>query len=115
MEFEKLLKKFLPLTEATYYIMLSLVEPLHGYGIMQYVEEISGGRVKLGPGTLYGAIGKLEKEKIISITMEVDRKKCYQLTAEGRLILAQEIRRLGSLYEHGKSAIEKLEKENNEL
>ena len=43
---------YLPLTEATYYTMLCLVEPRHGYGIMQEVRRISQGAVKLGPGTL---------------------------------------------------------------
>ena len=47
------------LTESTYYIMLALYEPSHGYGIMQQVEEMSGGRVKLAPGTLYGALTAL--------------------------------------------------------
>ncbi len=49
---EKEANKYLPLTEATYYIMLSLVEPLHGYGVMQKVNEISQGTVSVGPGTL---------------------------------------------------------------
>ena len=47
------------LTEAVYYILLSLMEPMHGYGIMQNVEQLSGGRVRLAPGTLYGAINTL--------------------------------------------------------
>lgn len=49
----------LVLTEAVYYILLSLYEPLHGYGIMQNVERLSNGRVKLAAGTLYGAINTL--------------------------------------------------------
>ena len=47
------------LTEAVYYILLSLQKPLHGYGIIQVVGELSGGRVKLAPGTLYGALNSL--------------------------------------------------------
>ena len=46
----------LALTEATYYILLSLFSPQHGYGIMQQTEELSGGRVRLAAGTLYGAL-----------------------------------------------------------
>ncbi|MBR3428942.1 MAG: PadR family transcriptional regulator, partial [Clostridia bacterium] len=47
------------LTEATYYILLSLCRPRHGYGIMQQTEELSGGRVRLAAGTLYGALNTL--------------------------------------------------------
>ena len=58
-------RKYIPLTEATYYILLSLVKPMHGYGIMQMVEEMTNGEVKLGPGTLYGNTTKLLKEKLM--------------------------------------------------
>ena len=47
------------LTEAVYYILLSLLHPLHGYGIMQNAEQLSGGRVRLAAGTLYGALNTL--------------------------------------------------------
>ena len=57
--------KYLPLSEATTYIMLALVTPLHGYGIMQQVESLSEGTVTLGPGTLYGVLTSLEKERLI--------------------------------------------------
>ena len=53
--------KHLPLTEATYYILLALTEPLHGYAVMQKVSAMSGGLVNIGPGTLYGAFGKLKE------------------------------------------------------
>ena len=67
---EKHITKYLPLTEATYYIMLVLVEPLHGYGVMQKVETISEGTVTIGPGTLYGAFTSLEKEGMIKMVKE---------------------------------------------
>ena len=51
--------KYQPLTEALYYILLAARKPVHGYGIIQEVEEMTGGRVRLGPGTLYGAINSL--------------------------------------------------------
>lgn len=54
METDQKTAKYLPLTEATYYILISLAEPLHGCGIMQNVTELSQGKVRLGPGTLYG-------------------------------------------------------------
>lgn len=101
MDREKISKKYLPLTEATYFILLSLVDTLHGYGIMQHVEEISGGKVKLGPGTLYGALGKLEKEGLIVMTLAEDRKKSYVLTEGGKAVLFLEIERLEELVRNG--------------
>jgi DNA-binding PadR family transcriptional regulator len=86
--------KYLPLTEATYYIMLSLVEPLHGYGVMQKVEAISQGTVKVGPGTLYGVFSNLEKERLIVKVTEEERRKCYALTPKGRGVLLRQIERL---------------------
>ena len=92
------------LTEAVYYILLSLTDPLHGYGIMQNVEKLSGGRVRLAAGTLYGALNTLlEKGWITALPGEKDtRKKEYQITSEGRLALMDEIARLTELLENGK-------------
>ena len=92
------------LTEAVYYILLSLTEPMHGYGIMQNVEKLSGGRVRLAAGTLYGAISSLlEKGWITALPGEKDsRKKEYMITAEGRLVLMDEFARLTELLENGK-------------
>jgi len=97
----KKLKKYLPLTEATYYIMLVLVEPLHGYGVMQKVEQISQGIVKIGPGTLYGAFSSLEKEGLIEMVSEEQRRKCYQLTDKGRQVLVGQIDRLEIMSANG--------------
>ena len=92
------------LTEAVYYILLSLTEPMHGYGIMQNVEKLSCGRVRLAAGTLYGAISSLlEKGWITALPGEKDsRKKEYQITAAGRLVLMDEFARLTELLENGK-------------
>lgn len=91
------------LTEAVYYILLSLMQPLHGYGIMQNVEQLSKGRVKLAAGTLYGAINTLlEKGWITALPGEKDsRKKEYQITALGREMLCCELLRLTELIENG--------------
>jgi DNA-binding PadR family transcriptional regulator len=67
---QKNITKYLPLSEATYYILLALVEPLHGYGIMQKVEGMSEGTVNIGPGTMYGAFSNLEKEGLITMVKE---------------------------------------------
>jgi len=56
-----------PLTEASYYILISLLEPLHGYAVMQKVREMSGGRVRLGPGTLYGALSTMQSADLIEM------------------------------------------------
>lgn len=94
------------LTEAVYYILLSLVQPMHGYGIMQNVERLSGGRVKLAAGTLYGAINTLiDKEWISALPGSDSRKKEYVITHEGRAALCAEIERLSELIENGKSIL----------
>lgn len=53
------------MTETAFYILLSLTEPRQGYGIIQYVNKITDGRIKLGSGTVYGTLGKMEKSQII--------------------------------------------------
>ena len=105
----KLVKKYLPLTESTYYIMLSLVEPLHGYGIMQYTQKCSNGAVKLGPGTLYGALSKLESEKLIILMHAGNRRKSYQLTEKGKRVLCLEVSRLKNMLRSGTEAISRME------
>ena len=90
-----------PLTEGIYYILLSLYEPRHGYGIMQDVLEMSKGRVELGPGTIYGAIKSLVKKKWIKPVEEDGRRKEYIITKEGKIVVEQEIERLRELYENG--------------
>src|SRR5690606_27559515 len=84
---DKKINDLLPLSQATFYILLSLREVRHGYAIMQDIEEISRGEVTMGAGTLYGALGKLEKQKVI-IKAEVDegaRRKYYQRSEERRV------------------------------
>lgn len=85
---------FLPLSEATFFIMLALLTPKHGYGVMQMVEEVSQGSVVIGPGTLYGAFSNLEKEKLIEMVLEEGRRKVYQLTPKGREVLLAQRDRL---------------------
>lgn len=105
---KKELAKYLPLTESTYYILLTLIEPLHGYGVMQKVEEISQGAVKIGPGTLYGAFSTLEKEGLIRMVREEERRKSYQLTARGEAVLALQIQRLEVMTRNGQAQTAKL-------
>ena len=96
------------LTEAVYYILLSLMQPLHGYGIMQNVEQLSGGRLRLAAGTLYGAISSmLDKGWITALDGVADsRKKEYVITEAGRDILRAEYARLKELVSNGRAALE---------
>ncbi len=95
------------LTESTYYILLSLLSPQHGYGIMQRTEEMSRGRIRLAAGTLYGALNTLcEKGWIIQLpTEDGSRRKEYKLTDKGRSILRQEVARLRELADNGEQAL----------
>ena len=95
------------LTEAVYYILLSLVTPRHGYGIMQETERMSGGRVKLAAGTLYGALnGLLDKGWIKSVPGEDDsRRKDYALTDRGKEALEGELDRLKELVDNGENVL----------
>ena len=91
------------LTETTYYILLSLYEPLHGYGIMQKVAAMSNGRVHLGAGTLYGTLSTLVERGWLVQGAEYDRKKEYQITASGRAAVQAELLRLAELLENGQA------------
>jgi DNA-binding PadR family transcriptional regulator len=100
--------KYLPLTESTYYILLALHEPLHGYGVMQKVEALSKGMVKIGPGTLYGAFQALEKEALIVKVAEEERRKSYALTDKGRQVLKHQISRLEIMTRNGLEILPRL-------
>ena len=102
--------KYLPLSEATFYVMLALDEPLHGYAVMQKVETISEGNVIIGPGTLYGAFTTLEKQGLIEKVSEEDRRKTYALTVKGRQVLAEHVRRLTVMVRNGQAALNYLAK-----
>lgn len=106
-------ESFLPLSQATYYILLSLREVRHGYGIMQDVEMVSKGEVTLGPGTLYGALAKLEKQGVIekAIVQDDERRKYYHLTELGKLVVRLEYKRLKSLVENSSEIIKWIEED----
>jgi DNA-binding PadR family transcriptional regulator len=88
------LQKLLPLTESTYYILLALVEPLHGYAVMSKIETLSEGAISVGPGTLYGAFSTLESQGLIVKVQEQERRKYYALTPRGKQVLSKQIERL---------------------
>ena len=91
------------LTEAIYYILLSLLRPNHGYGIMQSAEELSHGRVRLAAGTLYGALNSLcDKGWIVQLPADPQsRRKEYEITERGRKVLMSELDRLRELVRNG--------------
>lgn len=100
-------EKPIVLTESIYYILLSLKEPLHGYGIMQNIKELTGGRINMAPGTLYGALTNLLDKGWIRVISDGGEKgkKEYQLTPAGIQVLKQEYLRLGELVAVGKHVL----------
>ncbi|NIM93652.1 MAG: PadR family transcriptional regulator [Anaerolineales bacterium] len=98
-----------PISEATFYILLALVEPLHGYGVMKKIEELSQGTVSIGPGTLYGTISKLADARMIYKASEGERRKIYALTKLGERYLLNLIERLTIMSENGRHATIKLQ------
>ena len=95
-------KNYMPMTETMYYILLSLTEPRHGYGIMQHVEEITGDRIRLGAGTIYNSLAKLERDALVELITETERRKIYLITDVGQELLKAEITRLEELSENGR-------------
>ena len=89
------------LTETTFLILLALYSPCHGYGIMQFIKDSTGGRVELGAGTQYGALNTLlEKGWIASAEGEQNyRKREYVITALGKSKVEEEKKRLKEILE----------------
>ncbi|MFC6260784.1 PadR family transcriptional regulator [Levilactobacillus fujinensis] len=90
--------KNLPLTETTYYVLLVLTRPLHGYAAIQEIARISQDTVKVAAGTMYGATENLLKLKWIKEVPSTDkRRRVYQITMAGQKILTLETARLRQL------------------
>ncbi|TCT17148.1 PadR family transcriptional regulator [Natranaerovirga pectinivora] len=90
-----------PMTEAMYYVLLALMNPNHGYQLMNDINEVSKGRISMGPGTLYGVLTRMKKDKLISLEEDDGRKKTYRITTLGEEALRTEYRRLLALVEDG--------------
>lgn len=90
-------KKKRALTQPMYYVLLSLKEKRHGYEIMQYVEWLTEGRVKIGPGTLYSLLSRFEDDRYIEMVSDDDNKKTYLIQELGEEALHEEIERLNLL------------------
>ena len=94
--------KLNPLPSAAFHILMALADDdLHGYGIMRAVAELTGGKVRLGPGTLYGSIKTLLEAKLIEELDEREdegeRRRYYQLTGAGRRFAREEAERLAGM------------------
>jgi DNA-binding PadR family transcriptional regulator len=98
MSLEKARKRYLPMSETMFYILFSLKQELHGYGIMQRVNELTKGRITLGAGTVYSSLGKLENDGLIQAVREEERRKIYIITPVGSEILRAESVRIAELY-----------------
>lgn len=91
-----------PMTEAMYYVLLALMNPNHGYQLMNAITEVSNGRVHMGPGTLYGVLSRMQKDGLITLTEDDGRRKIYSITADGEQALSIEYSRLMALVRDGK-------------
>ncbi len=98
---DHILKKYIPMTETTYYTLLSLREDRHGYAIMQFVSELTENRIRMGTGTLYTMLGRLVEDGMITIVSNENGKKVYHLTPLGEDILKMELERLRKQLKNG--------------
>lgn len=89
------------LTEPMYYILLALTEECCGVDIMERVKKLSGGRVSVGPGTLYAMLAKFEEKDIIRLSAFDGRRKSYVITEAGRDELKKEFERLQRMVSDG--------------
>lgn len=88
------------MTETAFYILLSLTEPRHGYGIIKHVAEITKERIRLGSGTVYGTLTKMQKDGIITVYADERRKTVYEITETGKTLILTEIGRLKELHQN---------------
>ena len=91
-------KVYIPMTETGFYILLCLQEEMHGYSIVQKVEALTGGEIRLSPGTMYGSLSKMEKDGLIYFVREEEKRKIYRITELGRDVLNLEMARIERLY-----------------
>ena len=98
-------KVYVPMTETGFYILLCLQKPNHGYGIVQRVEEMTEGAIRLAPGTMYGSLAKMEKDGLIQFVREEEKRKIYQITELGTEVLQLELKRIERLYRNSKEEI----------
>lgn len=91
-----------PMTEAMYYVLLALTNPGHGYQLMHEIETVSDGRIHMGPGTLYGVLNRLLKDGLIIVLKDDGRRKTYEITEAGKMVVKEEYQRLLSMVKDGR-------------
>ena len=94
----KIKRVYVPMTETGFYILFCLQEEMHGYNFTQKVKEMTEGQVEIGPGTMYGTLGKMEKDGLIEFVREEEKRKLYKITPLGQEVLQLEIARIKRLY-----------------
>lgn len=99
-------EQFQSLTEPMYYILMSLQDEFCGVDIMEKVKVLSGGRVQVGPGTLYTLLGKFQEGDMIEETRQEGRKKWYRITEKGDDTLKKEYRRILAMARDGAARLE---------
>ncbi len=95
---EKIKRVYVPMTETGFYILFCLQEEMHGYSITQKVKELTDGEVIITAGTMYGSLSKMEKDGLIQLIREDEKRKLYHITELGKEILELEIKRIKRLY-----------------
>ena len=98
-------EQFQTLSEPMYYILLALIQERNGVDIMGCVQEISGGRLSVGPGTLYAMLPKFEENGMIRKTRQEGRQKWYLITEKGRRMLEDEYERLRRMMDDGRTIL----------
>ena len=93
-------KVYVPMTETGFYILLCLQQPNHGYGVVQKVDRMTDSEIRLSPGTMYGSLSKMEKDRLIRFVCEDEKRKLYEITDLGREVLQLEKRRIARLYQN---------------
>ena len=95
-----------PLTEPMFYVLMSfLQQEMCGIEITEFVSQKTGGRVVLGPGTLYTLLGKFQEEHLIEEAQVEGRKRTYRLTEKGREVYLAELERLRTCVRDGEEAL----------
>ena len=108
-DLERLLKSYIPMSEPSFLLLSSLLEERHGYGIMQHTEQMTGGKVALGAGTVYTILYKMENDGLIQVAREEERRKIYRITPAGRAVLQAESQRVLALGRVAAVNLEQLE------
>ena len=98
-------KVYVPMTETSFYILFCLQKPNHGYGIVQIVDKLTDGEIRLAPGTMYGSLSKMEKDGLIRFVNEEDKRKIYVITDLGIEVLQLELKRIKRLYKTSQEVI----------